>query len=158
VGGAGQKSDASVGTVLDVASDMVFVVEQRRFVGIPFAQLQREIERMAFQYMPAPTVIEMSGIGQSVAGNVELREPRLIEFWTTERSKARIIGNVQLALEQKTLKFDHNVIPQLAKELRGYTTPDTYCQTDTVMSLAITLGCAGEAYVRPGRVMSIIHA
>jgi len=158
IGGAGATSDASVGTVLDVASDMVLIVEQRRFAGLSFPLLQKEIEKMAFQYAPAPCVIEMSGIGQSVAGNLEIPTQRVVPFWTTERSKARIIGNIVLALEQGTLKFDHDENPQLAKELRGYQQPDTYVVQDHIMSLAVTLGCAGEAYVRPGRVLGIFNA
>jgi hypothetical protein len=158
IGGAGTTSDASVGTVLDVASDMVLVVEQRRFVGLSFPLLQKEIGKLAFQYAPAPVVIEMSGIGASVAGNLELPKHRIIEWWTTERSKARAIGDVQLALENGLLKFDHDENPQLAKELRSYQQPDTYVVQDCIMSLAVTLASAGSAYVRPGTVIRVFNA
>jgi hypothetical protein len=69
-------------------------------------------------------------VGQSVlavAGNVEIPEHRLIEWWTTERNKARAIGDVQLALENGQFKFDHDTNPQLAKALRGYQVPRYLC-------------------------------
>jgi Terminase RNaseH-like domain len=157
IGGASEGSDASVGTVLDLASDMVLIIEQRRFVGISFPMLQQEIEKMAREYAPAPVAVEMSGIGQSVAGNLGLPTSRVIPFWTTERSKARIIGNVVLALESGLLKFDHSQNPQLVKELLGYQQPDTYIVQDHIMSLAVSLGCAGEAYVRPGTVIGVFQ-
>ena len=67
------------------------------------------------------------------------------------------VGDVQLALENGQLKFDHDANPQLAKELRGYQVPDTYVVQDCIMSLSVTLASAGQAYVRPGRIMGVLE-
>lgn len=158
IGGAGGKSDASVLTVLDVASDMVLILEQRRFVGVSFPELQREILRLTTEYAPSPIAVEMNGLGQSVFGNLDLPPSRKKEFWTTERSKSRIIGNIVLAIEGGLLKFDHDKNPQLVTELRGYTLPDLHVTQDHIMSLAIGLGCAGEAYVKPARAIGVFLA
>jgi len=92
-----------------------------------------------------------------VRGNLEIPDSRIVEFWTTARSKARAIGNIALALEQGTLKFDHNAMPQLRTELLGYLEDDTYCVTDCVMSLAVALDSAPQALMPLGRVGRIIN-
>jgi hypothetical protein len=158
IGGPGANADASVGTVLDVASETLCVVEQRRFVGLSYPALQGEIEQLAREFPNAPVAIEMSGIGAAVRGNLDVPDYRIIEFWTTQKSKARIIGGVARELQSQTLKFSHKHFPQLRTELAGYQDDDTYCVTDCVMSLAIAIDQAGEAHrLRPGRVMSVIQ-
>jgi hypothetical protein len=118
------------------------VVEQRRFQGIAFPSLSREIEQLDRDY-PGPTVIEATGIGSAVIGHVNCP---VNEFKTTSPSKVRIIENVAMCLEGQTLKFSHAACPTLAQELRAYQEPDDYCETDCVMSLAIGLDSLGLAF------------
>jgi hypothetical protein len=158
IGGPGANADASAGTVLDCAGEVLEVVEQRRFVGLSFPMLQREIEQLAADFPNAPVAIEMSGIGAAVRGNLNIPDYLIVEFWTTARSKARIVGAVARELQSETLKFSHEHFPQLATELRGYQDDDTYCVTDCVMSLAIAIDCAAEAHKNgPGRVLTVIE-
>ncbi len=156
IGGSSKNADASVGTVLDVSGPIVFIVEQRRFQGIPYAQLGLEIERLARDYPRAPVALEMSGIGAAVRGNLNLPDDRIVEFWTTPRSKARIIGNIAVALQNQELKFDQDACPNLRTELLGYMSDDEYCVTDCVMSLAVALDQAGSI-PPPGRVIAVIQ-
>jgi hypothetical protein len=156
IGGSSRNADASVGSVLDVSGGVVFVVEQRRFQGIPYARLGLEIERLARDYPRAPVAIEMSGIGAAVRGNLSLPDQRIVEFWTTVRSKARIIGNVAVALQNQELKYDQRQCPNLRTELLGYMSDDEFCVTDCVMSLAIALDQAGS--IPPlARVMCVLQ-
>jgi hypothetical protein len=156
IGGSSRNADASVGSVLDVSGGVVFVVEQRRFQGIPYAPLGLEIERLARDYPRAPVAIEMSGIGAAVRGNLSLPDQRIVEFWTTVRSKARIIGNVAVALQNQELKYDQRQCPNLRTELLGYMSDDEFCVTDCVMSLAIALDQAGS--IPPlARVMCVLQ-
>jgi hypothetical protein len=156
IGGSGKDADASVGTCLDISGPIVILVEQRRFQGIPYAQLGLEIEQLANDYPRAPVAIEMSGIGAAVRGNLNVADNRIVEFWTTVRSKARIIGNIAVALQNGEIKYDQTECPNLRTELLGYMSDDEYCVTDCVMSLAVALDQAGS--IPPlGRVLSVIQ-
>ena len=155
IGGSGAKADASVGTVLDLTGPVVFILEQHRFVGIPYPALGARIEELHRDYPGALTSIEMSGIGAAVRGNLNIPDSQLVEFWTTQRSKARIIGNVAIALQTQELKYDEKKNPQLRTELLGYMEDDEYCQTDTVMSLAVALDQAGTT-PQPGTMLGFV--
>jgi hypothetical protein len=98
----------------------------------------------------------MSGIGAAVRGNLNLPDDRIVEFWTTPRSKARIIGNIAIALQNQELKFNQAACPNLRTELLGYMSDDEYCVTDCVISLAVALDQAGSI-PPPGRVIAIIQ-
>jgi hypothetical protein len=156
IGGAGKNADASVGTVLDISSRFICVVKQVRLQGVPYVTLQNAIETLAAEYPRAPVAIEMSGIGAAVRGNLEIPGNRVVEFWTTDRSKARIIGNVALAVQNGEFKFDGDACPNLRSELLGYMTPDDYCVTDCVMSLAVALDQASNIPT-PGRLMKVFQ-
>jgi len=80
----------------------------------------------------------------------------IVEFLTTLRSKARIIGNMAVAIQNGELKFNQDECPNLRTELLGYMSDDEFCVTDCVMSLAVALDQAGSIPT-PGRVMAIIE-
>lgn len=132
----GRHADAAVGTVVDVTATPRQVVQYVRLRGVPYPHLQKRIERMHSEY-PGPTVIEKNGPGEAVAENLEIRERELILFNTSGTSKARIIENLQIALEGRALQWDAIAWPQLDAEMRGYQVPDDNIVQDSVMSLAI---------------------
>jgi len=147
--------DASVGVVLDVSEDVVDVVCLRRFVGLGYPRIVREIERLHADY-PGLTVIEQNGVGAAVIGHLAIREHQLLPFTTTALSKARMIANLGLHLQQWTFKFDPKAFPQLDRELRAYQDPGEYCVQDCVMSVAMALDQAPKAH-QGGRVLPVIY-
>lgn len=133
----GRHQDAAVGVVLDVTTDPVEVVEYVRLRGVPYPALQRTIERIHSLYS-GPTVIEKNGPGEAVAENLEgVKESELILFNTTQRSKAKIIEELQVALENRHLRWSASAWQQLDAEIRGYQIPDDSIVQDSVMALAI---------------------
>jgi hypothetical protein len=150
----GQK-DATVGTVLDVTDrdGIVDVACQRRFVGLSYPQIVREIERMADEY-PGPVVVEANAMGAAVIQHLRIPEHRVVSFTTSAVSKARMVENLGVYLQSQLLKFDPRAFPYLDHELRAYQVPDDHCVQDCVMSAAIALDQAPEAF-SGGRVLPV---
>jgi hypothetical protein len=99
-------------------------------------------------------------MGAAVIGHLEIPN-RIIEFATTQTSKARAIEGLASRLQHWQLQYDARALPQLHNELLGYVVPDDYIVQDSVMSIAIAIDCAPEAYSarnQPGRVMAVIQA
>ena len=147
--------DASVGIVLDVTDEVLHVVALRRFLGLSYPRIVREIEALHREY-PGPTVVENNGVGAAVIGHLEIPEHQLLSFTTSALSKARMIANLGLYLQQQTLKFDPQAFPQLDRELRAYQDPDEYCVQDCVMSVAMALDQAPKAH-QGGRVLQVFY-
>ena len=151
----GRHQDAAVGLVLDVTEDIHDVVDYKRLRGVPYPQIQREIERMHLAY-PGITVIEDNAAGQAVRENLDLPEHQVIGFNTTPSSKARIIQQLKIAVQSWCIKWDADACPQLDAEMRGYQLPDDNVVQDSVIALAIALEHAPHAH-RGGRVGRIIY-
>lgn len=151
----GRHRDAAVGTVIDVTRSPNEVVEYVRLRGVPYPSLQKTIERVHGRY-PGRTVIEKNGPGEAVAENLDIPARELILFNTSQKSKAKIIEELQLALENHTIRWDASSWPQLDSEVRGYQIPDNSIVQDSVMSLAIGNAHASAVLVqgRVGKVMT----
>lgn len=147
----GRHQDAAVGIVFDVTRSPVEVVEYMRLRSMPYPQLQRLISSTHNKY-PGPTVIEKNNAGEAVAENLEdVNEREIILFNTGQRSKAKILEELQIALENRTLRWSRRAWPQLDNEVRGYQIPDDNIIQDSVMALAIGVGNLTAAY-STGRV------
>ena len=87
--------------------------------------------------------------------NLDLPENQVIGFKTTPSSKARIIQQLKIAVQNWVIKWDADVCPQLNAEMRGYQLPDDNVVQDSVIALAIALEHAAHAHL--GRMLPIIH-
>ena len=161
IGGPGVQADASVGTVLDVSDpELVEVVEVVRCQGVSYPALQEAVERLHSRY-PGPTVIEATGIGGPVVGNLNIPERELIAANTTQQSKPRMIGELQFAIEKGALAYSVEDFPLLDAELRDYQQNDVGLKSDHVMSIAIAYHHAAEGWRgrrRRGRMMKIVES
>jgi hypothetical protein len=151
----GRHQDAAVGLVLDVSDDVHDVVHYRRLRGVSYPQIQREIGAMHKAY-PGSTVIEDNAAGAAVRENLDLPQHQLVGFTTTASSKARIIEQLKIAVQNQHIKWDADTCPQLDSEMRGYQLPDDNVVQDSVIALAIALEHAPHAH-RGGRVGPIIY-
>jgi hypothetical protein len=152
--------DATVITALDVSSGTFHVAGYWRYVGATYPQIGGHIARIAHDFYPAPVAIESNAMGAAVIGHLEIPN-RIIGFATTQTSKARAIEGLASLLQHWQLQYDGRALPQLHNELLGYVVPDDYIVQDSVMSLAIAIDQAPEAYSaenQPGRVMGVMYA
>ena len=99
-------------------------------------------------------MIEDNAAGQAVRENLKLPEHQVIGFTTSPSSKARIIQQLNVALQNWVIKWDPNECPQLDAEMRGYQLPDDNVEQDSVMALAIALEHAPQAH-RGARVIRL---
>jgi hypothetical protein len=151
----GRHQDAAVGTTIDVTRSPSEVVDYIRLRGVPYPALQKTIERVHDAY-PGPVFIEANGPGEAVAENLEgVKKSDLHLFNTTAKSKARILEELQVALENRHLRWDRRAWPQLDEEVRGYQVPDDSIVQDSVMSLAIANAHTDAPY-RSGRVGKVM--
>jgi hypothetical protein len=120
----GRYQDAAVGIVLDITEDVHDVVAYRRLRGASYPQIQREIEALHKAY-PGITAVEKNAAGAAVLENLNLPEHELEGFTTTRDSKARIIQQLKLKMQQWCIKWDAEACPQLDAEMRGYQIPTT---------------------------------
>ncbi|MFY9580070.1 MAG: hypothetical protein WAQ33_12170 [Gaiellaceae bacterium] len=118
----GSRHDHTVITVLDVTEERIDVAAYLRLQG-DYPQLQNAIIDMHQAFRPAFSAIEANSGGAAVCDNLGLPEHELRRFTTSKTSKARIIENLRLHLQQRSLKF-HPALTQLAAELRDYQLPD----------------------------------
>ncbi len=149
----GRHQDAAVGIVLDITEDVHDVVAYKRLRGVRYPELQREIETMHHAY-PGYTAIEDNAAGEAVRENLDLSQQQLIGFKTTPSSKARIIQQLRIALQNQLIKWDAETCPELDAEMRGYQLPDDNVVQDSVVALAIALEHAAHEHL--GRLGPII--
>jgi hypothetical protein len=149
----GRHHDAAVGIVLDVTDGVHDVVCYRRLRGVSYPQIQYEIEAMHHPW-PGLTVIEDNAAGQAVRENLNLPEHEVIGFTTTASSKARIIQQLRIAVQNCCITWHPEVCPQLDAEMRGYQLPDDHVVQDSVIALAIALEHATHAH-QGGRILGI---
>jgi len=143
----GRYQDAAVAIVLDITEDVHDLVAYRRLRGASYPQIQREIEALHKKY-PGITAVEKNAAGAAVLENLNLPEHELEGFTTTRDSKARIIQQLKLKMQQWCIKWNAEACPQLDA--------DNVVQ-DSVMALAIAEEFATKAHLRQGRVIGVWH-
>ena len=141
------RTDASVGVVLRAPSpngpQHWNVVGYQRLVEQNFPTIQRAIAAMHREY-PGPTVVEANSIGKPVIENLHLPESELIEYTTTKASKQAMLTELELLLQQQTLKIHPN-FHQLLSELAAYCLPDSSITQDSVMALGFAVASRDHA-------------
>ena len=108
-----------------------------RLVGKDFPEIQRKIEQMHRDY-PGPTVIEANSIGAPILANLRIPKEELIAHTTTQQSKQAMLTELELLLQDQTLKI-HSSFDQLLSELRNYRVPDGSIRQDSVMALGFAV-------------------
>jgi len=135
------RKDASVCVVLRAPAEHEVEVWQvasyQRLVGQEFPAIQRAIETIHRQY-PGPTVVEANSIGRPVIQNLHLPESELIPYTTTKASKQAMLTEIEIQLEQQTLKI-HPDFQQLLVELAGYRLEEGSITQDSVMALGFAV-------------------
>jgi hypothetical protein len=135
------RNDASVGVVLSAPSQNEpqhwNVVGYHRLVEQNFPTIQRAIAAMHREY-PGPTIVEANSIGKPVIENLHLPKSELIEYTTTKASKQAMLTELELLLQQRTLKIHPN-FHQLLSELAAYCLPDSSITQDSVMALGFAV-------------------
>lgn len=143
----GRHQDAAVCVVLDVTEDVHDVVYYLRLRENTYPQIQLNIEAVD-KLFAGPNGVEKNSAGEAVIENLSWSEEKADEakFTTTKASKARIIMQVKLGLQNQMLKWNADELPQLDAEVRGYQLPDDNVIQDSVMALAIAEEFASKAY------------
>jgi hypothetical protein len=159
----GRHADSSVFTVLMVGEDDILdVVGFVYLTGLSYPILQQEITSLYRTYnrgrARAVLGVEKNAAGEAVLENLDLPEFVIQEakFSTTQVSKARILSQLKLYLQNGTLRWDDGACSTLTSEMRGYQLPDENVRQDTVLSLAIAVEYAGKVHTE-GRIMGIAH-
>jgi hypothetical protein len=135
------RKDASVCVVLRAPTEeepqVWDVVGYRRLLERDFPAIQREIEAMHGRY-PGPTVVEANSIGLPIIQNLRLPASDLIEQITTQASKQAMLTEIEILLQQRTLKI-HPDFQELLAELAAYRLPDSTLTQDSVMALGFAI-------------------
>lgn len=151
----GRHADAAVIIVLDVTEDVHDVVYYKRLRRTPYPIIQAELEEVHKLYK-GPLGIEKNHAGEAVIENLNIPEQEAedAKFITSHSSKARIISQVNLGLQNGTLKWDPEACHQLTAEVKGYRIPDDKVVQDSVIALAIAEEYAAKAHTtgRVGRI------
>jgi hypothetical protein len=142
----GLKADATVIVVCDVTTDICNVVGFERLTQPSVGDVQRAIEDTFARWPSAHITIEDSGIGFPIRQGVNIPESRCHGVLTTGISKPRMLGALQFQVENHLLHYDADACPNLDRELRVYTTPDTHITTDCVMALCFAINGAEHAH------------
>jgi hypothetical protein len=141
------RKDASVCVVLRAPSPeeapLWHVVDYRRLVGQDFPAIQSEIEKAHAAY-PGPTVIEANSIGWPVIQNLHLPADELIAHTTTQTSKQAMLTQIEILLQERTLKI-HPEWQQLLTELADYREQDGSIIQDSVMALGFAVSNRHQA-------------
>jgi len=144
------RKDATVCVVLRAPAQeeaqICHVVGYRRLVGQDYPAIQHEIERLHRQY-PGPTVVEANSIGLPLIQNLHLPASELIEHVTTQASKQAMLTELEILLQQQTLKI-HPDFQQLLAELADYRLPDDSLTQDSVMALGFAVANGEHAHAR----------
>lgn len=144
------RKDASVCVVLRAPSrdegQVLDVVGYERLVGEDYPKIQHAIEAKHAEY-PGPTVIETNSAGSLVIQNLRMPSDQVIDQTTTEASKQVMLTEIELRLQQQTLKI-HRDFQQLLAELADYRFPDKSITQDSVMALGFAVANAQYAHAR----------
>jgi hypothetical protein len=142
------RKDASVCVVLRAPSpdepQVWDVVGYSRLVGEDFPIIQDAIDAMHTRY-PGPTVVEVNSIGKPVIQNLRLPTSELIEHTTTQASNQQMLTEIEMLLQEQTLKI-HAEFQQLLAELADYRLEDSTLTQDSVMALGFAVTNADRAH------------
>jgi hypothetical protein len=143
----GRHKDACVITVLDVTEDVFDVVFYKRLREATYPEIQRELEHVHRQYR-GPIKIEKNAAGEAVIENLNfgIEEQKEAKFVTSQASKARILSQLNLQIQNEMIRWDPLECSQLDSEVRGYQLPDDNIVQDSVISLCLALEAAPQAY------------
>lgn len=149
----GRHQDAAVCVVLDVTEDVHDVIYYLRLRENTYPQIQLNIEAVD-RLFPGPNGVEKNAAGEAVIENLNWPEQKAedAKFTTSQASKARIIMQVKLGLQNQQLKWNAEQLPQLDNEVRGYQLPDDNVVQDSMMALAIAEEFAAKAHLTTGTV------
>jgi hypothetical protein len=110
--------DYSVFVVAALLGRIVWIVSVDRFRGMPFAQQQARLMRLWHDYGRCTVLAESNSIGQPNIEALRAGGMHVRGYAMQSQTKARIVQELALALEQETVKFiDH---PALIGELAAY--------------------------------------
>jgi hypothetical protein len=144
------RKDASVCVVLRAPSkdevQVLHVIWYERFVDEDYPAIQAAIEAMHGEY-PGPTVIEANSVGALLSQQLRIPKDQVIEHTTTQASKQTMLTEIELRLQQQTLKI-HRDFDQLLTELANYRVPDKPLVQDSVMALGFAVANADKANAR----------
>jgi hypothetical protein len=146
------RKDASVCVVLRAPApsrdegQVLDVVAYERLVGENYPTIQRAIEAKHAEY-PGPTVMETNSAGSLLIQNLRMPSDQVIGHTTTEASKQAMLTEIELRLQQQTLKI-HRDFHQLHAELADYRFPDKSITQDSVMALGFAVANADHAHAR----------
>jgi hypothetical protein len=87
---------------------------------------------------PGPTVVEANSIGLPVLQNLRLPQDELIPYTTSQASKQAMLTEIEILLQERTLKI-HRDFSQLLAELGNYRHPDGSITQDSVMGLGFAV-------------------
>jgi hypothetical protein len=94
-----------------------------------------------------PTVIEANSIGLPLIRNLDLPQDQVLEHTTTQASKQAMLTEIELRLEQRTMKI-HAEFDQLLAELANYRLSDGAIAQDSVTALGFAIANADRAHAR----------
>jgi hypothetical protein len=86
-------------------------------------------------------------VGALLSQKVHIPKDQVIEHTTTEASKHAMLTEIELRLQQQTLKV-HRDFDQLLTELANYRVPDKPIVQDSVMALGFAVVTADKAHAR----------
>jgi hypothetical protein len=135
------RKDASVCVVLRAPAEhepeVWQVASYQRLIGQDFPTIQRAMETIHHRY-PGPTVVEANSVGGPVIQNLRLPESELIAHTTTKASKQAMLTEIEIQLQQHTLKI-HRDFQQLLAELAEYRLEEGSITQDSVMALGFAV-------------------
>lgn len=133
----GRRQDPTVGITLDVTDDEYQVVAFERWLGLPYPEIQRRIDRRTAAY-PGTHYVESNSPGDPVIENLTIS---VTPFYTGPKSKHDMITALALAHENR--RFKHG-IEQLRNESLVYQWDDKNLVQDCVMAAAIAVFMASK--------------
>ena len=140
----GKHEDFTVITPIDL--NTFKVGQQERFNQIDYPLQKSKIEAQYFKYNKAEMRLDSTGVGEPIYDDLIERRLKVTPFTFTETSRRNLLVNLQLLLEQETVKIPND--PILLDELRSFqyelgengkvkiVVPEGL-HDDTVMSLAL---------------------
>ena len=145
----GRSHDYTAVSVIDVTtSEQVYL---DRYTGIEFVQQQQRIKALADAFAPSIMVCESNSFGQANIEALQRMDLPILPFTTTQGTKAKLVDDLTLAFEQRTLKILPDPIQkgelmayegtQSKNSLMSYSAPQGM-HDDTVMALMLAYSAA----------------
>jgi hypothetical protein len=138
----GRHADAAVCTIWDPSEEWFDLVGYYRLRQHKYPMIQQKIAEVHLLY-PGVTVVEKNAAGEAVMENIDLPEHIMErEFhghFTSGVSKARMISQMEVAIQNHDVGWLKDEVPQLHSEMDAYQIPDDRVIQDSVMSACIAL-------------------